>query len=61
MKEGRTQFEKTMISAYERKLSLIQMNKDLTIDSLRKDLTQTKGRQKNGELDFLSQIKYVWG
>merc|ERR1719491_80628 len=61
VEEGRTQFEKTMISTYERKLSLIQMNKDLTIDSLRKDLTQTKGRQKNAESEFTNKIKSLEG
>ena len=55
--EGRTQFEKTMISTYEQKLSLIQMNKDLTIDSLRKDLTYTKERQNKAESDHLNIIE----
>ena len=35
-------FKKTMITIVERKLSLMQMNKDLTIDSLRKELTLNK-------------------
>ncbi len=55
--KGRTQFEKTMISTYERKLNLMQMNKDLTIDGLRKELTQSKERHKEAESDLLSKIR----
>ena len=35
-------FEMTMISIIERKFSLMQINKVLTIDSLRKELTLNK-------------------
>ena len=38
-------FKKTMITIVERKLSLMQINKDLTIDSLRKELTLNKQKQ----------------
>jgi len=55
--KGRTQFEKTMISTYERKLNLMQMNKDLTIDGLRKELSQCKERHKILEADLLSKIR----
>jgi len=55
--KGRTQFEKTMISTYERKLNLMQMNKDLTIDGLRKELTQRRERQKEMEADLLNKIR----
>jgi len=55
--KGRTQFEKTMISTYERKLNLVQMNKDLTIDGLRKDLAQSKETFKQIESDLLKKIR----
>ena len=55
--KGRTQFEKTMISTYERKLNLMQMNKDLTIDGLRKELSQCKETHKEIESDLLSKIR----
>lgn len=55
--EGRTKFEKTMIATYERKLSLMQMNKDVTIDGLRKELSQRKERQKEMESELLVQIR----
>ena len=54
---GRVEFEKTLISTYERKLSLMQMNKDLTIDQLRKELATQKERQKEMEKDLLNSIK----
>jgi chromosome segregation ATPase len=54
---ARTLFEKTMISTYERKLNLMQMNKDLTIDGLRKDLTQSKENLKETESDLLDKIR----
>lgn len=46
-----------MISTYERKLNLMQMNKDLTIDGLRKELSKRKERQKETEGDLLSKIR----
>jgi chromosome segregation ATPase len=55
--KGRTQFEKTMISTYERKLNLMQMNKDLTIDGLRKELAKCKESMKEVEADLLSKIR----
>ena len=55
--KARTLFEKTMISTYERKLNLMQMNKDLTIDGLRKELSQCKERHKILEADLLSKIR----
>jgi len=55
--KGRTQFEKTMISNYERKLSLMKMNKDVTIDGLRKELSQHKERQRETEADLLNKIR----
>ena len=55
--EGRTKFEKTMIASYERKLSLMQMNKDVTIDGLRKELSQRKGKQKEMESELLAKIR----
>lgn len=55
--KNRTLFEKTMISTYERKLNLMQMNKDLTIDGLRKDLAQSKESAKEVESDLLEQIR----
>jgi len=57
--KGRTHFEKTMISTYERKLNLMQMNKDLTIDGLRKELSQCKKRQKELEADLLNKIRLL--
>ena len=57
--KARTQFEKTMISTYERKLNLMQMNKDLTIDGLRKELSQLKERQKETEADLLNKIRIL--
>jgi hypothetical protein len=53
--ESRDQFEKTIISNYERKLSLMQMNKDLTIDGLRKELAQCKENQKKNEAEIFSK------
>ena len=55
--KSRTLFEKTMISTYERKLNLMQMNKDLTIDGLRKELTQGKETLKEMESDLLNKIR----
>lgn len=55
--KARTDFEKTMISTYERKLNLMQMNKDLTIDGLRKDLAQSKETLKEIESDLLDKIR----
>jgi hypothetical protein len=53
----RVKFEKTTISTYERKLNLMQMNKDLTIDGLRKELSQCKERQKKSEAELLNRIR----
>jgi chromosome segregation ATPase len=53
----RVTFEKTTISTYERKLNLMQMNKDLTIDGLRKELSQCKERQKKSEAELLNRIR----
>eukprot|EP00557_Chaetoceros_sp_GSL56_P000520 CAMPEP_0176490300 /NCGR_PEP_ID=MMETSP0200_2-20121128/7793_1 /TAXON_ID=947934 /ORGANISM="Chaetoceros sp., Strain GSL56" /LENGTH=790 /DNA_ID=CAMNT_0017887589 /DNA_START=643 /DNA_END=3012 /DNA_ORIENTATION=- len=53
----RINFEKTTISTYERKLNLMQMNKDLTIDGLRKELSQCKERQKKSEAELLNRIR----
>lgn len=55
--KGRTQFEKTMISTYERKLNLMQMNKDVTIDGLRKELTKSKAIQKESETELMNKIR----
>jgi chromosome segregation ATPase len=55
--KGRTQFEKTMISTYERKLNLMQMNKDVTIDGLRKELTKSKANQKESETELINKIR----
>lgn len=55
--KGRTQFEKTMISTYERKLNLMQMNKDVTIDGLRKELTKSKAIQKESETELINKIR----
>ena len=55
--EERTHFEKTMMSTYERKLSLMQMNKDVTIDGLRKELTKAKEKQKETEAELSSKIR----
>lgn len=57
--KGRTQFEKTMISTYERKLSLMQMNKDVTIDGLRKELTKSKAIQKESETELINKIRIL--
>ena len=57
--KSRTSFEKTMISTYERKLNLMQMNKDLTIDGLRKELSLCKKRQKELEGDLMNKIRLL--
>ncbi len=55
--QGRTQFEKAMISQSERKLSLMQTNKDLTIDSLRKELSACKERNNEMEAELEAKIR----
>jgi len=51
------EFEKTVISTYERKLSLMQLNKDLTIDSLRKDLSRLNEKQKIIDVQMFSKVR----
>ncbi len=55
--EGRVRFEKTMISTYERKLSLMEMNKDVTIDHLRKQLSQSFEKLKDMEAELNGKIQ----
>merc|ERR1712151_1201043 len=55
--KSRDQFEKTIISTYERKLSLMQLNKDLTIDGLRKELAQCKEKQKIIDAEMFSKVR----
>jgi len=57
--EERIRFEKTMISSYERKLSLLQMNKDVTVDGLRKQLAQSMEKLKNTEIEVNAKIKSI--
>lgn len=40
--EAREASEKSIVDSYERKLSLLRLDKDVTIDKLRKDLLETK-------------------
>jgi len=54
--ESRSEHEKNMVTNYERKLSLMQMNKDLTIDSLRKDLSKFKAEARVMENNLLNKL-----
>merc|ERR1712238_550193 len=53
----RNNFEKTMVSTFERKISLMQMNKDLTIDNLRKELTVNKEKQKEKIVELVNKTR----
>jgi chromosome segregation ATPase len=50
--ESRESVEKSIIDSYERKMSLMKLNKDVTVDGLRKELAEAKGRNV-GDLDGL--------
>jgi myosin protein heavy chain len=50
--QSRESVEKSIIDSYERKMSLMKLNKDVTIDGLRKELAEAKGRNV-GDLDGL--------
>jgi chromosome segregation ATPase len=56
IEESRSEHEKNMVTTFERKLSLMQMNKDLTIDSLRKDLSKFKAEAREMENNLLSKV-----
>ena len=49
-------FEKTMVSIFERKISLMKMNKDLSIDSMRKELPVNKEKQKEIIVDLVKKL-----
>jgi len=56
---GRASFEKNALSTFERKMSLMQLNKDLTIDNLRKELAISKEKQSEKEIEQLSRLQAV--
>lgn len=49
-------FEKTMVSIFERKIYLMKMNKDLSIDSMRKELPVNKEKQKEIIVDLVKKL-----
>jgi chromosome segregation ATPase len=56
---GRLSAEQGIIDAYERKLSLLKLDKDVTIDGLRKELLEEKGRNTEDVEDLVDRIKHL--
>ena len=53
----RINFEKTMVSTFEGNISLMQMNKDLTIDSLGKKITVNKEKSKERIVELVNKTR----
>eukprot|EP00542_Grammatophora_oceanica_P007865 CAMPEP_0194069804 /NCGR_PEP_ID=MMETSP0009_2-20130614/87838_1 /TAXON_ID=210454 /ORGANISM="Grammatophora oceanica, Strain CCMP 410" /LENGTH=1630 /DNA_ID=CAMNT_0038723025 /DNA_START=486 /DNA_END=5378 /DNA_ORIENTATION=+ len=49
--------EKGIVDSYERKISLLKLNKDVTIDTLRKELLEAKSSGKDAEDDLARDIQ----
>eukprot|EP00978_Attheya_sp_CCMP212_P026800 scaffold88881_cov49-Attheya_sp.AAC.1 len=54
---GQTESERFIIANYERKLSLLKLNKDVSIDGLRKELAQAKGKSAGGSEEFMQKMR----
>ena len=54
--DSRVASEQSLVDSYERKLSLVNLNKDVTIDGLRKDLAETKAKISEVTEDYVGQI-----
>jgi chromosome segregation ATPase len=55
--EEREQSEKTIVDTYERKLSLLTLDKDVTIDKIRKELVTAKEGSSKSEEELISEIE----
>jgi chromosome segregation ATPase len=49
--------EKSIVETYERQLSRLNLNKDVTIDGLRKDLAESRGRSDEGIQELAEHTK----
>ena len=57
--EDRESVEKSIVDSYERKMSLMKLNKDVTIDGLRKELAEAKGRNSGDVDDLMKRIRQL--
>ena len=57
--EARIKSEKDIVDSYERKLSVLNMEKDVTIDGLRKDLAAIRGRSSDDISGFENQLRML--
>ena len=55
--DGRETAEKNIMDSYERKITLMKLNKDVTIDNLRKELLEAKTQNSEIEEDMIKHIK----
>ncbi|KAI2509974.1 hypothetical protein MHU86_4400 [Fragilaria crotonensis] len=53
------ELETKIVAAYERKISMLQYDKDVTIDSLRKELTEAKALNSEHNEDALKHIEML--
>lgn len=55
--DGRETAERNIMDSYERKITLMKLNKDVTIDNLRKELLEAKTQNSEIEEDMIKHIK----
>jgi chromosome segregation ATPase len=53
--------EKSIAEAYEREMSALAMDRDVTIDGLRKDLAEARGRSSDDITEMVSHLKALEG
>jgi chromosome segregation ATPase len=58
-KEIRTKSEKSVVDSYERQLSLLNMDKDVTIDELRTKLAASRGQSSEDINDMVNGIRML--
>jgi chromosome segregation ATPase len=56
-KGTRASAEKSIVESYERQLNAINMNKDVTIDELRKNLTESRGKSSEDIIEMTNAIR----
>jgi chromosome segregation ATPase len=55
--EEREELENRLVESYERKMSILKLDKDVTIDNLRKDLIETKAVRTENTEDMMKHIE----